>query len=244
MATATLEVITHYCEAYCDDVRLESLRDTNPALYLRQMWYFLRIAISLFNLPAEMPEYLLGTEDDPKLVEPMFADTMYTLPNEVDTTAVIQLGPEYAGYELASCRQRVIADDGRVEYYAVDFAYDAQTGNVTVNGDFQIGTVFEMDFANDGVFLNTLTPEMMDILGTGFGLAWRERFNADWLSLVAKVEDKSFKEQTRSSDKRANTEQIEEMRKSFAGKMRRLSQNLYYKNFVPQGARIQIGGMR
>ena len=81
---------------------------------------------------------------------------------------------------------------------------------------------------------------MMDILGTAFGVAWRERFNADWLSLVSKVEDKSFKEQTRSSDKRANTEQIEAMRSSLAGKMRRLSQNLYYKNFVPQGARINL----
>ena len=100
--------------------------------------------------------------------------------------------------------------------------------------------MFDFDFANDGEFENTLTPEMTDILGTGFGLTWRERFNADWLSLVAKVEDKSFKEQTRSSDKRANTEQIEAMRVAFAGKMRKFEQGIYYRNIVPQGARITI----
>lgn len=240
MATPILQVITQYCEGYCDDIRMESLRETNPALYLRQMWFFLRIAVSLFNIPAEMPRYLMGTEDDPKLIEPTFADAMYTLPVDEEGSIVIDLGEDYLGFELASCRQRSVEQDGRVEYYAVDFSYDAQTGEVTVNGTYPAGTVFEMDFASDGQFINTLTPEMMDILGTGFGLAWRERFNADWLSLVAKVEDKSFKEQTRSSDKRANTEQIEAMRVSFAGKMRRFSQNLYYKNFVPQGARINI----
>lgn len=240
MATPTLEVITQYCEGYVDDIRLAEVRQSAPALYLRQTWFFLRIAISLFTIPAEMPRYLLGTMNEPKLVEPVFDDTIYTTVADITESETISLGLEYAGYELASCRQRVTAEDGRVEYYAVDFSYDAQTGDVTVNGNYPAGTVFEMDFATDGLFLNELTPEMMDILGTGFGLAWRERFNADWLSLVAKVEDKSFKEQPRAADKRANTDQIERMRVSFYSKMRRFSHNQYYANIVPQGARINI----
>ena len=218
MATPLLQVITEYCEAYVDDIRLSEVRESAPALYLRQTWFFLRVAISLFNHPVEMQTYLLGTVDEPKLDEPEFADTSVTLDADKEGTFVLSPGAEYAGYELASCRMRETAPDGKVTYYAVDFTYDGQTGNFTVNGTYPAGTVFDLDFANDGSFANTLTPEMMDILGTGFGLAWRERFNADWLSLVAKVEDKSFKEQTRSSDKRANTEQIEAMRVSFAGK--------------------------
>ena len=241
MATPTLQVITEYCEAYVDDIRLSEVRQSAPALYLRQTWFFLRVAISLFNHPVEMQTYLLGTEDEPKLEEPAFDDASVTLDADKEGTFVLEPGMEYAGYELASCRMRETAPDGSVTYYAVDFAYDAQTGDFTVNGTYPEGTVFDLDFANDGSFANTLTPEMMDILGTGFGLAWRERFNADWLSLVAKVEDKSFKEQTRSSDKRANTEQIEAMRVSFAGKMRKFEQSQYYKKFVPQGARIAIG---
>lgn len=240
MATPLLEVITQYCEGYVDDIRLAEVRQNAPALYLRQTWFFLRIAISLFNIPAEMPRYLLGTTDEPKLVEPVFGDTVIEAQTDITTSEVFHLGESYKGYELASCRQRVTAADGRVEYYAVDFSYDAQTGDVTVNGTYSAGTVFEMDFASDGSFENDLTPEMMDILGTGFGLAWRERFNADWLSLVAKVEDKSFKEQTRSSDKRANTEQIEAMRVSFYSKMRRFSHNQYYANVVPPTSQIQI----
>lgn len=241
MATPILKVITQYCEAYVDDIRLAEVRESAPALYLRQTWFFLRVAISLFVHPVEMQGYLLGTADEPKLVEPEFADTVLTLTTPLEGSFTANLGSEYAGYELASCRMRETAPDGYVTYYAVDFAYDAQTGDLTVNGSYPAGTVFDLDFANDGFFLNELTPEMMDILGTGFGLAWRERFNADWLSLVAKVEDKSFKEQTRSSDKRANTEQIEAMRVSFAGKMRKFEQSQYYKKFVPQGARIFIG---
>lgn len=241
MATPTLQVITEYCEAYVDDIRLSEVRESAPALYLRQTWFFLRVAISLFVHPVEMQTYLLGTEDEPKLEEPEFADAVVTLDTAQEGTFVLTPGTEYAGYELASCRMRETASDGYVTYYAVDFAYDGQTGDFTVNGTYPAGTVFELDFANDGSFANTLTPEMMDILGTGFGLAWRERFNADWLSLVAKVEDKSFKEQTRSSDKRANTEQIEAIRVSFAGKMRRFEQSLYYKKYVPQGARVTIG---
>ena len=240
MATPCLQVITQYCEAYVDDIRLAEVRESAPALYLRQTWFFLRVAISLFVHPIEMQTYLLGTEDDPKLTEPQFADTLLTLDADKEGTFVLEPGVEYGGYELASCRLKQVDPDGYVTYYAVDFAYDGQTGNFTVNGSYPAGTVFELDFANDGWFMNTLTPEMMDILATGFGLAWRERFNADWLSLVAKVEDKSFKEQTRSSDKRANTEQIEAMRVSFAGKMRKFEQSQYYKKFVPQGARVVI----
>lgn len=240
MATPCLQVITQYCEAYVDDIRLSEVRESAPALYLRQTWFFLRVAISLFVHPVEMQAYLLGEQNRPMLSEPMFADTSVTLDTDMEGSRTIPLGLEYAGYELASCRMRDTAPDGYVTYYAVDFAYDGQTGDLTVNGSYPAGTVFDLDFANDGVFLNTLTPEMMDILGTAFGLAWRERFNADWLSLVAKVEDKSFKEQTRSSDKRANTEQIEAMRVSLAGKMRKFEQSQYYKKFVPPGARISI----
>ena len=240
MATATLQVITQYCEGYVDDIRLAEVRESAPALYLRQTWFFLRIAVSMFVHPAEMQAFLVGTEDEPNLTEPEFADTVVTLDADQSGTFTLSPGSEYAGYELASCRMREAAPDGYVTYYAADFAYDAQTGDFTVSGTYPAGTEFELDFANDGSFANTLTPEMMDILGTGFGLAWRERFNADWLSLVAKVEDKSFKEQTRSSDKRANTEQIEEMRKSFAGKMRKFEQSRYYKKFVPPEARITI----
>ena len=235
MATPILQVITEYCEGYVDDVRLEETRSTDPALYLRQTWFFLRIAVSLFTRPAEMREYL-------SLTEPSFGAAKSTLSEDAHGSAVLSLGSEYAGYELASCRLAVTGPDGVISYYAVPFSYDAETGNITVTGDFPAGTVFDMDFATDGEFQNTLTPEMMDILGTAYGLAWRERFNADWLSMVSKPEDKSFREQPRAADKRANRDQIEAMRVSLAGKMRRFEQSVYYRQFVPASGRINIQG--
>lgn len=236
MATQTLQVITEYCEGYMDDMRISAYRQACPALYLRQMYFFLRIAISLFNKPKEMQKYLLGTQDNPKLVEPVFADTIVSLSEDVTGSYTFVLGEEYANYDLASVRERVTNADGTVVHYAVDFTYDVQIGNITVNGDYASGTVFELDFANDGYFVNDLSPEMMDILGCASGLAWRERFNAEWLTIVAKVEDKSFKEQNRATDKRANTEQIGEMRKALYSKMRTFEQSQWYKATVPQGS--------
>lgn len=228
--TSILKIITEYCEAYIDDIRISSMRTIAPALYFRNMWFYLRVAISLFNHPVEMQKYL-----NDGLNEPTFASATYTLPSPIEGEGVLPLGATYAGYELASCRERVVEPSGVVSYYQVDFTYDAQIGNVTVNGNYPTGTTFELDFASDGSFARTITPEMADILATGCGLTWRERFNADWLTMVSKTEDKSFKEQNRATDKRANVEQIEKMRISFAGKMRKFETSQYYKNTVTQG---------
>lgn len=235
MATPILQVITEYCEGYVDDVRLEETRAADPALYLRQTWFFLRIAVSLFTRPAEMADYLT-------LTEPSFGAAQVTLVEAAEGSAVLSPGAEYAGYDLASCRRAETGPDGVISYYAVPFSYDAESGDVTVTGNFPAGTVFDMDFATDGRFHNTLTPEMMDILGTAYGLAWRERFNNDWLSMVSKPEDKIFREQPRAADKRANKDQIEAMRVSLAGKMRRFEQGVYYRRFVPAAGRINIQG--
>lgn len=240
MATPILKVITEYCEGYINDERIAEVRETNPALYLRNMWFYLRIAISAFTHPSEMQDYLVGTAEEPKITEPSFADTIVTLDTAIEGSGVISLGESFEGYELASCRERVQEINGRISYYVVDFAYDAQTGDVTINGNYPVGTVFELDFANDGEFAETLSWEVMDILGTGSGVAWFEHFNVDWLSIVSKAEDKSFKEQNRATDKRANVEMLKDLRLNFAGKMRKFEQGVYYKNRVPQQYRVNI----
>lgn len=240
MATPGLQVITEYCEAYVDDIRLAEVRQTNPALYLRQTWFFLRVAIALFNHPVEMQTYLLGTESEPRLVEPRFDSLIVTLDADKAAGDTLELGPEYRDYWFCTAQIRETEEDGTVYHSPASGTYEPNMGNFILGADYSEGTVLEFDFATDGAFDNTLTPEMMDILGTAFGLAWRERFNQDWLSIVSKVEDKSFKEQNRSTDKRANTEQIEKMRISLAGKMRKFEQAQYYVNKVPQTARITI----
>lgn len=240
MATPGLQVITEYCAAYVDDIRLAEVRQTNPALYLRQTWFFLRVAIALFNHPVEMQTYLLGTESEPRLVEPRFDSLIVTLDSDLPTGYAYDLGSDYIGYAFCTAQIRETEEDGTVYYSPAVGTYNPDTGTFFLGTDYTEGTVLEFDFATDGTFVNTLTPEMMDILGTAFGLAWRERFNQDWLSIVSKVEDKSFKEQNRATDKRANTEQIEKMRISLAGKMRKFEQGQYYANKVPQTARITI----
>lgn len=240
MATPILKVITEYCEGYINDERIAEVRESDPALYLLNMWFYLKIAISQFTHPNEMQDYLVGTAEEPKLTEPKFDDMIFVHGQPIEGSYTVELGEEYKGYELASCRERVQEINGRISYYVVDFTYDAQAGEITINGNYPADTVFEMDFANDGEFVETLSWEVMDILGTGSGVAWFEHFNTDWLSIVSKAEDKSFKEQNRATDKRANVEMLKDLRMNFAGKMRRFEQNIYYKNRVPQGFGVKI----
>ena len=92
-----------------------------------------------------------------------------------------------------------------------------------------------MDFYKDGYFTETLSPEIMNILGMCFQEVWQTRFNNDWLSNVSKVEDKSFNEQNRANKMKADTERLREIRTIRAEAMRRLEQNSAYRKMFPIG---------
>ena len=72
----------------------------------------------------------------------------------------------------------------------------------------------------------------MNILGMCFQVVWQDRFNTDWLSMVTKIEDKSFYEQNRANKMKADTERLNQLRQKLYGEMRRYEQNLYQKQTV------------
>ena len=243
MATPILKVETQYCSAYVDDIRLSELMTTNPPLYARKMWGYFLPAISLFTLPAEMPEYLVGTAQNPKLTEPSFTDYTYAVENDIDENTTISLGDDYKGFELFSANIVQTAANGRIiQTPATNIIYDAESGSITINASSDApvaaGTVYYLDFYTDGEFQNTLTPQMMNILGMCFQVVWKDRFNTDWLSDVSKIEDKSFFEQNRANKERADTERHEHLMKKLAGEMRRFEQNIYYKQYVTKKLNI------
>lgn len=243
--TSILKVLTEYCEKYVDDIRLQELLQTDTPLYARKMWGYFSAAIPLFNIPAEMQDYLLGTAEKPRLTEPVFADKRYIVSETQTSDFTISLGDQYKGFELFSCRILSTDSVGNLIEVPTEIAsYDSETGEVTIVATteypVQEGTILDFDFYTDGYFTETLTPAIMNILGMCFQVVWLNRFATDWLSLVSKIEDKSFYEQNRANKENADTSRLVFARQQLAGEMRRFEQNTYYKNTIPVTQRIKL----
>lgn len=238
--TPILKVITEYCSIYVDDINLQSLAEEDTPLYARRIWGYFRPAINLFNLPARMPLYLLGMPENPKITEPIYGSTQYTVDEDKTEPFTLELDENGKGYELFCCRIRTFDDFGNVEMLPTNVAsYDSETGVVTftasVENPIQKGTIFDMDFYTDGYFAETLSPEIMNILGMCFQVVWQTRFINDWLSNVSKVEDKSFYEQNRANKIKADNERFNLLQKNLAQAMRRFEQNLAQRKMFPFG---------
>ena len=239
--TPILQVITEYCSVYVKDINLEELAATNMPLYARRMWGYLRPAISLFTSPPDMQIYLLGTTENPTLTEPIVASNQYVFSEEATTDTTISLGDDFKNFELFSCQIRSEDDFGNIILSPTSVAtYNATDGTVTfaASADVPIprGTVFDMDFYTDGQFAKTLSREMMNILGFCFQCVWLERFTTDWLSLVTKIEDRSFTEQNRANKERADTEKLQAARTKLAEEMRKFEQSLAFREKFPTGS--------
>lgn len=238
MATPTLKVITEYCNQYIDDFRLKELAVTNPALYARKMYGLFRIAIPLFTCPKNMILYLLGDKQSPKFTEAKYDSLHYTANSDFVTDIKIALGNAYAGYEVFCCQLITTDDFGNILTQTINNAsYDATNGEITISANEEnpipYGTEFEIDFYTDGFFDEDLSSEIMAILGKCFQVAWRSQFNEDALSLIAKIEDKSFFEQNRANKERADTERLDSLLKQLAADMSAYETNLYYRKYVP-----------
>ncbi len=236
--TPILKVISEYCAGCVNDEILNALAVEDKPQYAWRMWGYLLRGIPEFNLPAYMPLYLMGTPDVPKLVEPVFGSLPHTTTQDITDKFTLALDENGKGYELFCCRLRTVDDFDNVVFLPTSgITYDAEVGTVTFvatpENPIPKGTTFDMDFYKDGYFVETLSPEIMHILGICFGIAWQRRFNNDWLSNVSKVEDKSFSEQNRANKMRADTERLREMRMTLAEEMRRYEQNLYFRKIFP-----------
>lgn len=243
MSTPILRVISEYCNIYVDDINLQQLAEEDKPLYARRMWGYFKPAISLFTLPAQMPIYLMGTPENPKLIEPIYGSFQYVVENEMTSDFSIELNESGIGYELFSCRVREVDDFGNVIMLPTsNVKYDSETGIVTFyaspENPILKGTTYDMDFYTDGYFIENLTSEIMNILGLCFQVVWLTRFMNDWLSMVSKVEDKSFFEQNRANKMKANIEQVQYAETTKNQAMRRLEQNLVQRKTLPFGSFI------
>ena len=241
--TPFLKVITEYCAVIVNDQRLIELAQEDMPLYARRMWGYLQAAIPLFTIPAEMQNYLLGTEENPNATMPKYDSVIKTAVAELTQDTVVELGADFTDYELFCCRERRYDEFGNVYYSpATNVEYNAADGTITIHATAENpvpqGTQYEIDFYTDGYFSHALTHEQMDILGSCFNVVWWTNFSNDYISNVPMIEDRSFTVQNKANKENADTARIKEARNQLYDKMRRYEQNLYQRKSFPQGLNI------
>lgn len=241
--TPFLKVITEYCAVIVNDQRLIELAQEDMPLYARRMWGYLQAAIPLFTIPAEMQNYLLGTEENPNATMPKYDSVIKTAVAELTQDTVVELGADFTDYELFCCRERRYDEFRNVYYYpAPNVDYNAADGTITIHATAENpvpqGTQYEIDFYTDGYFSHTLTPEQMDILGSCFEVVWWKNFINDYISNVPMIEDRSFTVQNKANKMNADTTRYKEAESKKNDKMRRYEQNLYQRKSFPQGLNI------
>lgn len=241
--TNILQVITEYCGVYVDDDRLNELAETDPALYARKMWGYLKPAISLFKNPPEMQDYLVGTKNNSKLVEPSYDNTTVVVEETQTSDYAITLCDMY-NYDLCVCRVKSLDNVGNVVLTPFPCTYYPEQSMVvlhaTEENPLNANDVLDFDFYADGYFVNDLSGDMMNILGLCFQIVWQNRFNTDWLSMVDKLEDKSFTTQNRANKINADSNRLIMLRNQLYDEMKSFEQKLRYNTVVNNKLNIKV----
>lgn len=243
--TKILQVLTEYCAPRISDIRLDEKAVDNPPVYAWTMWRYLLPEMARFTIPVEMPTYLFGTTDVPRITYPQFMSARQVISSELTSDTVFALGEDFVGFELFSAH--TVQRDASGEIYTLPTAlatYDSETGNVTLTASadepIAAGTVFDFDFYTDGSFAETLSPEIMTILGMCFECGWLKNVGNDWLSIVPKTEDKNFSQQNIANWRDKDTARLKQAEGNLASEMRKFEKNCYYKQTIKAGNRLKI----
>ncbi len=226
MATTFSDIITlSLASKIINDLRWEQDFRENAALFLRQKSVAMELAIPKFNRPPEIREFLSYTAPSfDSYYE--YLETAVTGSGSFDTGAI--------GYELCNVGILSINKYNEPEYTPItDFSYDAETGIVTINGDYAARTEIQFDFYTDGVFDNELNAEIKEILCLCLAMVWETGFSGEWLNRTPILQDKTFR---RASTESAWTEAQEHKRRAMEtalnDRLMKYEQNAHYRQVV------------
>lgn len=226
MATTFSDIITlALASKVINDLRWEQDYRSNAALFLRQKSQAMKLAVTKFNRPPQMRDYLMYTE-------PAFDDYEYIAESKIESGITVSTGK--TGYELCNVGILTINQYNDAEYIPVfGSLYDAETGDVTIGGDYSEGTQFQFDFYTDGEFVNELNSEIQEILCLCLAMVWEMGFSGEWLNRTPILQDKTFK---RASTESAWTEAQEHKRKALEtalnDRLMKYEQNAQYRKVV------------
>lgn len=226
MATTFSDIITlALASKVINDLRWEQDYREDAALFLRQKSQAMQFAVTKFNRPPEMREYLEYTA-------PSFDDFYYEAEQAVSGGITIQTGK--TGFELCNIGVLSVNQYNEAEYIPIyGCIYNDETGDVTISGDYPAGTRFQFDFYTDGVFVNELNAEIQEILCMCLAMVWETGFSGEWLNRTPILQDKTFK---RASTESAWTEAQEHKRKALEtalnDRLMKYEQNAQYRKVV------------
>lgn len=208
-----------------NDMRWEQDYRENAALFLRQKSTAMEMAITKFNRPPEIREYLSYTT-------PSY-DSYYEL-QEAPVTNGVTIQTGMTGYEICNVGVLSVNQYDEVGYTPVTgFLYNAETGDVTIGGSYPAKTEFQFDFYTDGVFDNELNAEIKEILCLCLAMVWETGFSGEWLNRTPILQDKTFR---RASTESAWTEAQEHKRKALEtalnDRLMKYEQNAHYRQVV------------
>ena len=236
-STKWSDIILNYGELFTEDNREQEKFDINPASFLNEAAYYLAAAIPRFNQPPTVECYL--GQNTPQF----YTEYFWTVPGDIPspdsgetptpTPDPTTISTGLYGYGLCSVVERGVDQFGNPQDTPyLEAQYNSVTGEVTFAAGLIPGTEYVICLYLDGVFLNTLTPEMKRILGLCFHLVWEYRFTSAYLPRAAKISDKSFTAPNEANWTRAQEGKRRSLEESLNQELKKYSQDCAYRGTV------------
>lgn len=228
METTNFADVYEYAVAEIDDVRLENLKKTNPALYLRRLWDYLRNAIPLFSSPMGMVKKLEN------YVAPTFDDETFVCDGQ---TTVFTLSTGGECICVTNDRGNVVAVIIPAESTTDrGVTYDEETHTLTF-ATAPHGEIY-VDLYTDGYFNFDLNIKELSILGIAFRLVWFSKIANTFLRTTPKIKDKNFNMDSSWGVEQADTAKVKSLKTELVDAMKEYENSLAYGVVVPSARQL------
>lgn len=202
-----------------NDLSLDWDKANRLPVFFNRMRAYMVEAIPKFNRPPEMLAKLAA------YTAPQFESVSYTTiegENQTVDTGV-------TGATVFSVG--IIAEDdfGDVQYVPVANAdYNAETGIVTLVGNFEAGSQVEIDLYTSGAFEAELNETEKGILAFAIYNRYEHRFDNDVLERQSKIRDSAFTTISEASQTQAGTARQREVDSQLYAMLRAYQDNVEY----------------
>lgn len=205
-----------------NDLSLDWDKANRLPVFFNRMKAYMIEAIPKFNRPPEMLAKLAA------YTEPQFESVSYTTvePEEGQTEQEIDTGITGANFASAG----IVAEDqfGDVQYTPVQIFYDSETGYAALEGDYEAGTLIEVDLYTSGSFDAELNETEKGILAFAIYNRYEHRFDNDVLERQSKIRDSAFTTISEASQTQAGTSRQKEVDSQLYGMLRAYQDNVEY----------------
>ena len=222
MATSWEELEIRATTFIKNDLSLEWDKANRLPVFFNRMKAYMIEAIPKFNRPPEMLDKLAA------YTEPQFDSVSYVTVELEQGTTEQTVNTDVLGANYVSAG--IIAEDsfGDVEYTPVVCFYDAETGIVTIEGQYDAGLSVEIDLYTCGEFEADLNDAEKGILTFAIYNRYEHRFDNDVLERQAKIRDSAFTTISEASQTQAGTARQKEVDNQLYGMLRSYQDNVEY----------------